>query len=385
MAGVDEEVDQESGLNPAEEHHASIKDDIRAAFDQVTGEQESQEAKAPEQAETPQARAERVRNEKGQFAPKEEAQEAKPPKGRGRQSAQAELEAPEDKPGKATKADPVDSVPASFKPGMLEDWKTVPRSVKEEIHRRESEQYALLEQTKAQRAQLQQIQEAAAPYQALLQAEGGSVATSLRNYLQAATLMRQGSPLAKAQWIAKLTKSFTAQEHLPLLDQALGAEFGVNGVQAPTQEPGGYRPQEQFRDPRVDQMLAQQQQAQQYEWQQGYQEAASEKDTWVQQAQPEFLPWVKNKMASLLEMAARDNEEMGFEEAYDAACRTHPEVRKILQQRDEAARAQPSPLQRSRRASVSLRPQGSVAPTATGEANSRREDIESAWDSIMGQ
>jgi hypothetical protein len=280
----------------------------------------------------------------------------------------------------------VESVPASFKPGLLEDWKNVPRSVKEEIHRRESEQYAHMEQTKQERAALNQIREAVQPYQALLQAEGGSVPTALRNYLQAATLMRQGSPLAKAQWIAKLTKSFTAQEHLPLLDQALGAEFGVNGVSAPTQEPNGYQPRQQdFRDPRVDQMLAQQQQAQQYEWQQGYQEASQEKDNWVATANPEFLPWVKNRMATLLESAARDGEELGFEEAYDAACRTHPEVRRVIQQREEAARAQPSPLQRSRRAAVSLRPQGNVAPSGGGDANSRRDDIEEAWNSIMGQ
>ncbi len=198
--------------------------------------------------------------------------------------------------------------------------------------------------------------------------------------------MRQGSPLAKAQWIAKLTKTFTANEHLGLLDQAIASEFGINGAQAPTQEPNGYqRPQEQFRDPRVDQILADQQQYQQREWQQGFQEAQAEKDAWVSEKQPEFLPWVKNKMATLLETAAKDGEELGFDEAYDAACRTHPEVRKILIQREEAARAQPSALQRSRRASVSLRPQGAVAPSGGNEGNSRRGDIEEAWDAVMGR
>ncbi len=392
---ADELDDDRDNRNDAEVSNDDRRADIAAAFDKVAEEaappveSTAKAPAAPPDVETTQERAERIRDEKGRFRPKEEAKEAVPPKGRGRQSAQAELEAPEGATPKApVKADPVDNVPASFKPGMLDDWKAVPRGIREEIHRREAEQYALLEQTKGHRAALQQIQEAVAPYQALLQAEGGSVPTALRNYLQAATLMRQGSPLAKAQWIAKLTKSFTAQEHLGLLDQALGAEFGVNGVQAPTQEPNGYqqqqRPQE-FRDPRVDQMLAQQQQAQQQEWQQGYQEAQSERDNWVQSANPEFLPWVKNRMATLLETAARDNEELGFEEAYDAACRTHPEVRKILQQREEAARAQPSAVQRSRRASVSIRPQGAVAPSQGVEGQSARRDIEDAWEQVMGQ
>jgi hypothetical protein len=384
--GLDEE------RNDAEIVNDDRRADIEAAFDRLSAE----EPAAPEAPAAPEpvkvdGRTTRERDEHGRYRPKVEASEPEVPKGRSRQSAQAELEAPEakgkvGKPEAAVKTDPVDNVPSSFKPGLLEDWKAVPRSVREEIHRREAEQYAYLEQTKVQRAQLQQIQQAVQPYQALLQAEGGSVPTALRNYLQAATLMRQGSPLAKAQWIAKLTKEFTAHEHLGLLDQAMAAEFGINGAQAPTTEPNGYRPpQQEFRDPRVDEMLAQQQQAQQQEWQQGYQEAQSERDSWVAEKSPEFLPWVKNRMATLLETAARDGEELGYDEAYDAACRTHPEVRKILLQREESARAQPSAVQRSRRASVSLRPQGAVAPSGGNEGSSRRSDIEDAWEAVMGR
>ena len=384
--GLDEVETTDDNLSPAESHHESIKSDIHDAWDKVVDEKPE-----PAAVETSAQRTERLRDEKGRFQPKEETRQAEPPKGRSRQTATAELEPVEStgkvaKPDAPVKADPVDNVPQSFKPGLLEDWKTVPRSVREEIHRREAESYALLEQTKGQRAQLQAIQQAVQPYEALLQAEGGSVPTALRNYLQAATLMRQGSPLAKAQWIAKLTRTFTSQEHLGLLDQAVAAEFGVNGAQAPTQEPNGYQqPRQEFRDPRVDEMLARQQQAQQQEWQQGFQEAQAEKDSWVSEKQPEFLPWVKNRMATLLETAARDGEELGYDEAYDAACRTHPEVRKILTQREEAAKAQPSAVQRSRRASVSLRPQGAVAPSGGNEGNSRRSDIEDAWEAVMGR
>ena len=132
-------------------------------------------------------------------------------------------------------------------------------------------------------------------------------------------------------------------------------------------------------------MHKQQEQMQQLDFQRGYEEAQAEKDAWVSEKQPEFLPWVKNRMATLLETAARDNEELGFDEAYDAACRTHPEVRKILMQREEAARSQPSAAQRSRRASVSLRPQGAVAPAGPNGSDSRRDDIESAWEAVMGR
>ena len=297
MAGLDD-----NERNDAEVVNDDRRADIEAAFEKHQEEREPA-PETPAVEATPEEKVDRrklrERDESGRYRPKAEAQEGEPPKGRTRQSAPAELEAPETPAKALPKADPVENLPASFKPGMLEEWKTVPRAVKEEIHRRESESYALLEQTKGQRQALQQIQEAVAPYQALLQAEGGSVPTALRNYLQAATLMRQGSPLAKAQWIAKLTRTFTAQEHLGLLDQALGAEFGVQGAQQPTQEPQGYQqPRQEFRDPRVDQMLAQQEQRTQQEWQQGIQDAQQEKDAWVSEKQPEFLPWVKNRMAT---------------------------------------------------------------------------------------
>lgn len=366
--------------SPAEQHHASIRDSIEAAFDKHTEETPAEEAEPPAPA-----REGRARDEKGRFQPKEEAAPLEPPKGRKRQTAPAELEAPEAALPKLAKPDPVEALPASFKPDVLEHWKGVPRQVKEEIHRREAESYALLERTKGERQALQEIQQAIGPYQALLQAEGGSPATSLRNYLQAATLMRQGAPQAKAQWIAKLVRTFTAQEHLPLLDQALMSEFGINGAAPPNgQAQPQFQPQE-FRDPRVDQMLHQQQQAREQWLQQGLEEARSEKDTWVSEKQPEFLPWVQSRMASLMETAAKDGEDLGYEEAYDAACRTHPQVRAILQQREEAARAQPSAVQKSRRANVSLKPQGAIAPAPGAEGNSIRGDISEAWEAVMGR
>jgi hypothetical protein len=385
--GLDEATTDRS---PAEQHHDDIKADVRAAFDRLSGESEEtpepQTAGESEPAPKVDGRTTRVRDEHGRFAPRETA-EAKPPEGRRRQEAPAELEVPEQSEArKVPPKDPVENLPAAFKPSMLEAWKALPREAKEEIHRRENEQSALMAQSKPLRDFVSGIQEAVAPYQALLAAEGGSVPNVVRNYLQAATLMRQGSPQAKAQWIARLTRQFTAQEHLGLLDAALASEFGVEpgkGGSQPTSAPA-YQPQD-FRDPRVDQMLEAQQRQQEEQLQAGYQEAMSEKDAWVAESNPEFLPWVKDWMANLLETAARQGQDMDYDQAYAAACQTHPEVRKILTQREEAARAQPTSAQRSRRAAVSIRPQGAVAPAPNSEANSLRGDVADAWDAVMGR
>ena len=389
---LDEERDDRS---PAEQHHEGIKADLHEAWDKLSAESEPTpepetkgEAK-PVPAPRVDGRSTRTRDDKGRYLPRatEAAIEAKPPEGRKRQDAPAELETPEAPEAKKAPRDPVESMPAAFKPSMLEAWKTLPREAKEEIHRRENEQAALVAQTKPMREFVSQMQQAVAPYQALLAAEGGSIPNVVRNYMQAATLMRQGSPQAKAQWIARLTRQFTAQEHLGLLDAALAAEYGIKQGEGagPQNQAPTYQPPQELRDPRVDQMLAAQEQQREAELQQDYESARAEKDAWVSEKQPEFLPWVQHRMAQLLETAARDDEDMSYDDAYDAACRTHPEVRKILAQREEAARAQPTPIQRSKRAAVSLKPQGAVAPPSGSGVNSVRSDIQDAWDAVMGR
>ena len=397
--GLDEERDDRS---PAESHHDSIKDDLRAAFDQHT---EEAEEKAPPAAESPPEPASQPvdrRSEWAKTAPRDErgrilpraGREPEPPKGRQRQEAAAELEAPETEARKPVQAprDPVEAMPAAFKPAMLEAWKALPREFKEEVHRRENEQAAFVAQAAPMRQLMGQLQQAVEPYRALLAAEGGSIPQVVRNYMQAATLMRNGAAPAKAEWIAQLASQFTRREDLVLLDKALAKAFNIpypeqegQPGQPPPQYQPQYQPQQDFRDPRVDQMLAQQQADQEQQLQLGLQDAVSERDEWQSSANPEYLPWVRDLMADLLDAAGRKNQDLSYQDAYDAAIRIHPEVRKYVAQKEEAARAQPTPIQRSRRAAVSLKPQGAVAPPAGGDANSIRSDISDAWESIVGR
>lgn len=394
MAELDEERDDRS---PAEQHHDSIKDDLRAAFDKAEAEaQPSDDSTESMESDSPPVRSERQRDEHGRFLPRDAApqqppDEARPPVGRRRQEAPAELETPP-KAAKAPPAaprDPVEAMPAAYKPEHLETWKQLPRAFREELHRRENEQAAFVAQAAPLRQLVGQLQQAVQPYQALLAAEGGSIPNVVRNYLQAATLMRNGSGQAKADWIAKLASQFTRKEDLLMLDRALAREFNIpypdqpNGQPPPTtyHQP----PPTEFRDPRLDEFLARQQQDRELAMQADLQSAVDEKQQWIAEVQPEFLPWVGRKMAQLLETAARDDEDLSYQDAYDTACRMVPEVRKILDQRAEAERAKPTPIERSRRAAVSLRPQGAVAPAPGGEANSLRSDISDAWESIVGR
>jgi hypothetical protein len=80
-------------------------------------------------------------------------------------------------------------------------------------------------------------------------------------------------------------------------------------------------------------------------------------------------------MADILDMASKRNLNMSLHEAYNRACQLHPEVSRILSGRTSA------PTQKQRRAASSI----SGSPGGTGEsakANSVRDAIEMAWDSV---
>ena len=97
-------------------------------------------------------------------------------------------------------------------------------------------------------------------------------------------------------------------------------------------------------------------------------------------AQHEFAMDVKDDMADLIEMASRRGREMSLEEAYDRACRAHPEISKIFAKRDQAnaAASRNQVAQRARAASVSVGDAPTPQPTS-GNSADLRSALENAW------
>ena len=370
----DVELSEKPGLE-------GVKEDLRSVFE---AKEETEDA-----SETPAQAAARQRDEHGRFKPKEEATEV--PKGRTRQTAPAELEAKETrirqgKPSLPAATAPgadipmpagrqaVEGAPSSFRPISREQWAALPQELKEDIHRREQETYALFEKSKGERQFLSQLSQETAPYQAIMQAEGGNVITSLRSYLQAATLMRTGSPQVKANWVADLVTNFGVP--LEMLDQALSAKVnGGPGLQAPNGQP------QQYRDPRVDQMLAQQQAQTNQRINESYEYEQQAVGEFKQDK--EFFDYVRNDMADLIELAAKNRREMSYEQAYEIAIRANPEVYRVVQQREQAASARANSVQRSRRASVSLRP-NAPPPSGVSSSGSLKDDLRASLEDVMG-
>jgi len=99
-------------------------------------------------------------------------------------------------------------------------------------------------------------------------------------------------------------------------------------------------------------------------------------------ANHEFAMDVKDDMADLIEMASKRGRQMTLDEAYDRACRAHPEISKIFAKRDQVTQASSrnQVAQRARAASVSV----GGAPTpqpSSGNAADLRSALENAWAS----
>jgi hypothetical protein len=158
------------------------------------------------------------------------------------------------------------------------------------------------------------------------------------------------------------------------LDAALVNAMGGQGGQ-PQQVP-----QQQFQDPRVDQLLGALQQREAQQVQRIRDDAVREVQNFGKGK--DFFADVREDMADILELAARRGLDMTMEQAYERACRMNPEISRIIAQREAAgaARSGQSPIERAKLASSSVRSTPSNTPMqGASQPGNLRGDIEAAW------
>jgi hypothetical protein len=301
----------------------------------------------PEPQEAP---IERARDESGKFvkAPKEA-------KNGSRESPKTESgktgTTPEGKPGTATpSASPEQSgdpdasqraitgdagrdtsrAPSTWKPTERLAWDKIPPEARAAIHRREADfmagQSQLLPDAQLGKSMRQTIE----PYRMLIEAEGGTPERAVADLLKTAAIFRVGTPQQKYGAIAQIAQQFG-------LDLSVFSQQQQPGHQSPPQ------PQQQFRDPRVDQILATQQQQEaerarreQFELETGVTQWINETDAQGQPLRP-YVGDVINEMYALLPQIKQANPALttaqALEEGYQRAIWAHPEIRTILQQK----------------------------------------------------
>jgi hypothetical protein len=258
--------------------------------------------------------------------------------------------------------------PQSWKPTIREHFAKLPPEVQQEVIRRERE----VEQTQRESAQYRQeatrFRETIAPFEHMIRAEGADPYKTVGGLMQTAMALASGAPGTKAGIVANLIRHYGVD-----INQLAGVLEG----QPVQQEPQPYR------DPRVDQLLAQVEQAKS----QRQEALASEAQRLIMEIQgEEFFGDVKDAMADILEIAAKRGVAMTPKEAYNRAVWADPRVAEVLQQRQAAKQAgnpNGSTL-RSVAAASSVRGSPAVAAGAT-QPQSLRGDVEAALEKLAGR
>lgn len=294
-----------------------------------------------------------------------------------KQQASDEAEKPADEKDEKPKVDSGVKPPVSWRAGAKERWATLPPEVKEEVVRREREASVALQNNAEAARFAEQFNRTIEPYRAIIAAEGAPNAlAAVQNLFQTATTLRMGTPIQKADLVARLINIYGVD--VQVLDGLL------SGQQTPE-----VRSQAQLDKLLNERLTPLQQELQQYRQMFGNQQQNLQAQAKVAidefAERNEFVddPEIANEMADLLEVAARRGRKMSIQEAYDRAVQAHPTISKIFAQRKQAeeARKQKMDAERIKNASSSVKgsPMGG-ADTQNLDPNNIRGFINAAFE-----
>lgn len=223
--------------------------------------------------------------------------------------------------------------PSSWKPLARAEWDKLPSVVKAEIHRRESESHAGAQQLVPDAQFGKSLRQTIEPYRMLIEAEGGTPERAVGDLLRTAAIFRVGTPQQKLSAIAGIAQQYGVDLR-PLFQPA---------------QPGQPNSQLQsFRDPRVDQLLANQQRETAERQRREQTDMESTVNRWMNEVDAQgnatrpYISDVINDMAGLIPQLKESNPLLTnaqvLEEAYNRAIWAHPEIRTLLQQKAAADR-----------------------------------------------
>jgi hypothetical protein len=217
--------------------------------------------------------------------------------------------------------------PSSWKPLAKSMWDKAPPEIQAEVHRREADwlagQAKLLPDAQLGKTMRSVIQ----PYQAIIDAEGGTPERAVADLLRTAAMFRMGTPAQKQQALMAIAQQYNVD-----LSQ-------LNGGQQSTQD--GQQQQAGYRDDRVDKLLADMQREQLTRQQSERQSIEKVAADWIAELDATgkpLRPYVDDVMtemnALLPQIRAADPSKSHkdvLQEAYERATWAHPEIRTIFQ------------------------------------------------------
>lgn len=257
--------------------------------------------------------------------------------------------------------------PANWKPQAKEHWAKLPREVQEDALRAHTEAQKALQESATARQFGTQFQQTMAPFAPMIAADRTSPLEAVRNVFQTVAGLRMGSQAQKDAIAASIIRDYGCSV------DGINAHLEGHAPRAPQQAPQ-QQPQ-QFRDPRLDDFLAQRQA-----------HVASEGQKTVNEfvQANEFMdnPNFSSLVADLMDNSHASGRPLEMSEAYEVAKSLDPDVKSILSQRKaaESANVQRASMQRSRAAasSVKSQPAGIVSNGSSGGPMSRRDMLTAA-------
>lgn len=318
---------------------------------------------------------ERARGSDGKFAKETKAAKPavtpRPVQGKPEATPAPVVATPTTTPPPATGDQSGTKPPADWSPSAREKWAGLPPEVQREAHRIHREVKSVLQESAPARKFHQEMQSVLAPHQQMMTANRMDPIAVTRDAMQMMATLHGGSHQNKAQLIAGVVKSFGIP--IEALAAALDGQPQAQGGQGldPSQIAAQVR----------QQVL---QELQQSQAQRQSQKAAQEAEAFGNSH--EFFNDVREDMADLIEVSHRRGVALSMEDAYNRACKMHPEVSKVFSQREaaEAAKANQASMQRARAAASSVHSQPAV-PVARGQAKDVRGAIEASIASLSGR
>lgn len=324
---------------------------VDSAFDEVSNTPEATEESAQE----------RMRDEKGRFAAKPEDTPTEAP------TAEAAPQATQETPTEPAAPEQAAWKPSSWKADELAEWDKAPASVRNAIERREREMNQFMERTAPLRRMGEEIVQAIQPYNNVLQADGITPQAATAEAAKLYAIFRTGTPEMKLSTIQQI-----AQYHgIDLSPLASGQMPQVDPQIAAIQ-----RELSQTRQ-QLAAMSSSQTERENAALQQHFSVFA--------QNRPHFEA-VRNDMATLIEAAAHQGQNMTLEDAYDRAVWARPDLRQQLlaQQEAERAKEQAQKIAEAKKAaSVNVSPKGAPA-TSPSKPSNWMSGVDTYFDQLTG-
>jgi hypothetical protein len=244
--------------------------------------------------------------------------------------------------GDQPQARDINRPPSTWKPAAREKYAALDPAIKAEIHRREADFLNGQAQLRPDAELGSKMREVIRPYEMMIQAEGGTPERAVADLMRTAAIFRVGTAEQKYQAVGQICRQFGVD--LVAIGRAALAQ--AQGQQPGAQPNGQPPPQQQFRDPRVDQMLAHQRQAEQQRVQRETQETENTVTRWMNEMDAEgnpkrpYLSDVINEMSALVPQIRQADPSLShaqaLDAAYDRAIWAHPEIRTLLAQKQQA-------------------------------------------------